>query len=186
MRIVNIFFILVWIFFYEKDKYAIFFFTVKEVFGLTMIFKRNYNSYLLSYFIPVSSLTLICSASFFISPDSIPGRVGMLLTIELVMINLYIAVRVSIFFFFKIWKFKKVLKNWILLIIGGFAKAYGIRTKWKCNGEVHISKSGIDWFGHFRICCNFVYEAQSMFPSNRKQRSSHGHIRAWTPLLPNW
>ena len=60
-----------------------------------MTFKQNAIPYIWSYFMPVITLTLFASASFFICPDSIPGRVGLLLTIELVMMNLYIAVKVS-------------------------------------------------------------------------------------------
>ena len=63
-----------------------------------MIFHRNAIPYIYSYFMPVFTLTLFGAASFFISPASIPGRVGLLLTIELVMMNLYISVRVCILY----------------------------------------------------------------------------------------
>ena len=73
--------------------------TVKDIIGLSMVFQRNAIPYIWSYFMPVITLTLFGAASFFIPPDSIPGRVALLLTIELVMMNLYIAVKVSDFFY---------------------------------------------------------------------------------------
>ena len=60
-----------------------------------MIFKRNSSPYIWSYVMPINSLTLIGAGSFFITSTGIPGRVGLLLTVELVMMNLYISVKVS-------------------------------------------------------------------------------------------
>ena len=59
------------------------------------MFQRNAIPYIYSYFMPVFTLAIFGAASFFISPESIPGRVGLLLTVELVMMNLYIDVKVS-------------------------------------------------------------------------------------------
>ena len=55
--------------------------------GLNIILKRNWRPYMGSYFMPVFLMSLICSISFIISPDMIPGRIALLLTLVLVLIN---------------------------------------------------------------------------------------------------
>ncbi len=64
--------------------------------GFRMDFQRNSIPYIFSYYIPVAAMVLSASMSFWIPPDAIPGRVGLLITLALTLINYYNGIQVSI------------------------------------------------------------------------------------------
>ncbi len=64
--------------------------------GFKMKLWRNSKPYIFSYYIPVGTMALVASISFWIPPDSIPGRMGLLITLALTMINYFNGIQVSI------------------------------------------------------------------------------------------
>ncbi len=57
--------------------------------GVSFSLKRNWLPYFWTYFLPVFFMSLICSFSFLINPEIVPGRVALLLTLMLVLINFF-------------------------------------------------------------------------------------------------
>ncbi len=62
--------------------------------GFQMDLQRNSRPYIFSYYIPVAGMVLAASMSFWIPPDSIPGRVGLLITLALTLINYFNGIQV--------------------------------------------------------------------------------------------
>ena len=57
--------------------------------GFNVFFKRNWIPYMWSYYLPALGLSLVGSVSFLIMPEMVPGRVALLLTLLLVLINFF-------------------------------------------------------------------------------------------------
>ncbi len=70
-----------------EDRYS--------VVGFEMTLTRNGLPFLWVYYMPTFSMLLTSSMSFWIPPDAVPGRVSLLLTLALTMMNLFNGVQVS-------------------------------------------------------------------------------------------
>ena len=70
-----------------------------ETFGITLQLSRNVNCYVWNYFIPVFGMSLTGSISFIITPEAVPGRIGLLITLQLVLIQIFQTVQVRHFNF---------------------------------------------------------------------------------------
>ncbi len=68
---------------------------IYSVVGYKLKLKRVFEPYLLSYYSLTLGMVAICSGSFFINPEAIPGRVTMLVTIHLTMASLFTKVLVK-------------------------------------------------------------------------------------------
>ncbi len=68
-------------------------FVIQPAFRLTL--SRNRWPYIWSYFVPVTGLVLVGSISFWIPTEVIPGRVGLLVTLSLVLISVFNIVQVN-------------------------------------------------------------------------------------------
>lgn len=64
--------------------------------GFRVHLKRNWIVYFWSYYLPSFCLALIGSIGFLILPEIVPGRVALLLTLTLVLINFFIAIQEKI------------------------------------------------------------------------------------------
>ena len=65
-----------------------------ETFGIKVILIRNIHSYVWNYFIPVCGMSLTGSISFLIMPEAVPGRIALLITLQLVLIQIFQQVQV--------------------------------------------------------------------------------------------
>ncbi len=57
--------------------------------GFELTLTRNYWSYIWTYYIPVFIMVLVASISFWIPPDSVPGRITLLVTLALTLMSLF-------------------------------------------------------------------------------------------------
>ena len=69
-----------------------------NVVGFEITLSRIGTPYMLSYFLPAFGMSCIGSISFLIMPDSVPGRVALLLTLMLLLISFFNAIQVSLLF----------------------------------------------------------------------------------------
>ena len=61
--------------------------------GISLKLKRNnFGPLLTTFYGPTGIFTFFSMFSFLIKPDIVPGRMGLLVTLELIMINIYVAV----------------------------------------------------------------------------------------------
>ena len=63
--------------------------------GFHISLKRNPRMYLATYFAPCALMVVVSWVSFLINPDVVPGRLGLLLTLLLMLINLNNSVAAS-------------------------------------------------------------------------------------------
>ena len=63
--------------------------------GFHITLKRNPRMYLATYFAPCTLMVVVSWMSFLINPDVVPGRLGLLLTLLLMLINLNNSVAAS-------------------------------------------------------------------------------------------
>ena len=56
--------------------------------GFTLILSRKPTVYLYTYFVPCGLLVVVSWVSFAVSSEAVPGRLGLLLTLLLMLINL--------------------------------------------------------------------------------------------------
>ena len=63
--------------------------------GFHISLKRNPRMYLATYFAPCTLMVVVSWISFLINPDVVPGRLGLLLTLLLMLINLNNSVAAS-------------------------------------------------------------------------------------------
>ena len=70
-----------------------------QTFGIALQLSRNVNCYVWNYFIPVFGMSLTGSISFIITPEAVPGRIGLLITLQLVLIQIFQTVQVRHFNF---------------------------------------------------------------------------------------
>ena len=73
--------------YYEMDNYYI---------GFTVFMVRNTAPFVMKYYLPCAAIVLVSQISFLISPDQIPGRVALLVTLFLVLTNIFIRQQVVI------------------------------------------------------------------------------------------
>ena len=66
-----------------------------NVIGFEIILSRIGTPYMLSYFLPAFGMSCIGSMSFLIMPESVPGRIALLLTLMLLLISFFNAIQVS-------------------------------------------------------------------------------------------
>ena len=71
-----------------KDEYSIVENETLAVSGFIFTMKRKSATYQWTYFIPCFLMVILSWISFLIKPDAVPGRIGLLLTLLLMMINL--------------------------------------------------------------------------------------------------
>ena len=57
--------------------------------GFKILLTREYGKYLINFYLPSLIFVLVSWISFLIPPDVIPGRMGLLITLLLVLINLF-------------------------------------------------------------------------------------------------
>ena len=57
--------------------------------GFKLTLTRNYSKYIISYYLPSFLFVAISWISFLIPPEVVPGRLGMLITVLLVLVNLF-------------------------------------------------------------------------------------------------
>ena len=69
------------------------------VFGIKFEFSRNPIGYILKYHVTCAVLVSIGAISFLIDPKVVPGRMGMLVTLFLVLANFFSNAQVCISFF---------------------------------------------------------------------------------------
>ncbi len=67
-----------------------------SVIGYKINLSRNSWPYVWSYYLPVCGMMFVGSISFWIPPDSIPGRVALLVTLSLVLISIFNSIQVTI------------------------------------------------------------------------------------------
>ena len=60
----------------------------KGIVGMEFVMKRNSMSFIMKYFLPCFWLVSLTMVSFFIPPNVVPGRGGMLVTLFLVLNNI--------------------------------------------------------------------------------------------------
>ena len=75
--------------------------TGKNVIGMSIEMSRITDSFIMKYYIPCVGIVLVSEIGFVIPATAIPGRVGLLVTQFLTLINLFIYQMVIIFFFLK-------------------------------------------------------------------------------------
>ena len=93
--------------------------------GFNLRLERHYLKHLLSYFLPSMLFVLVSWTSFLIPPEAIPGRMALLITILLVLVNLFATVIQTQ----PPAKYPTVLEIWILscmLFVCGALFAYAI------------------------------------------------------------
>lgn len=56
--------------------------------GFVVTMKRNLQPFLMRYYLPSSAIVVLSSASFLVSPDVVPGRMGLLVTMFLTLTNI--------------------------------------------------------------------------------------------------
>ncbi len=64
-------------------------------FGFRVTLYRVAWPYIWNHFIPVSAMVLVASTSFWIPAEAVPGRIALLVTLSLVMINIFESVQVG-------------------------------------------------------------------------------------------
>ena len=57
--------------------------------GFKLRLERNYNKHILSYYLPSLLIVLLSWVSFVIPPEAIPGRMALLITLILVLVNMF-------------------------------------------------------------------------------------------------
>ena len=57
--------------------------------GFKLRLERNYNKHILSYYLPSLLIVLLSWVSFVIPPKAIPGRMALLITLILVLVNMF-------------------------------------------------------------------------------------------------
>ena len=62
--------------------------------GFKIKLRREYHTQIINYFMPSAIFVMVSWISFLIPPDVIPGRMGLLITLLLVLINLFNSVKV--------------------------------------------------------------------------------------------
>ena len=71
-----------------------FFSNLKEV-GIKLKLSRCLLSYVFKYYMPCGAIVIISQISFLIPPDQVPGRIALLVTTFLILINIFIGQQVS-------------------------------------------------------------------------------------------
>ena len=66
-----------------------------ESVGMIFHLQRYYKPFMEKYYFPCIGLVLLTSVSFFVPPKMVPGRGGMLVTLFLVLNNIFSASKVS-------------------------------------------------------------------------------------------
>ncbi len=69
-------------------------------FGFSIRLTRNTVPFIFGYYVPVAGMVLVASMSFWIPPDCIPGRVALLITLALTLINYFNGIQVHKKFIF--------------------------------------------------------------------------------------
>ena len=75
-----------------------------STFGILVRFERNTNgiiSILINYHMICAMLVFVSSINFLIDPNVVPGRAGMLVTLFLVLANVFMGAQVKYYFFGK-------------------------------------------------------------------------------------
>ena len=75
-----------------------------STFGILVRFERNTNgiiSILINYHMICTMLVFVSSINFLIDPKVVPGRAGMLVTLFLVLANVFMGAQVKYYFFGK-------------------------------------------------------------------------------------
>ena len=62
--------------------------------GMRFLLQRYYKPFMEKYYFPCIGLVLLTSVSFFVPPKMVPGRGGMLVTLFLVLNNIFSASKV--------------------------------------------------------------------------------------------
>ena len=57
--------------------------------GFKLRLERNYNKHILSYYLPSLLIVVLSWVSFVIPPEVIPGRMALLITLVLVLVNMF-------------------------------------------------------------------------------------------------
>ena len=57
--------------------------------GFTLRIKRQYRKHIMNYYLPSTLIIMLSWVSFVIPPEVIPGRMGLLVTLVLVLVNLF-------------------------------------------------------------------------------------------------
>ena len=74
----------------ESEVFA----NVKEV-GFTLKLRRCLLSYVFKYYMPCATIVIISQISFLIPPEQVPGRISLLVTTFLILVNIFIGQQVS-------------------------------------------------------------------------------------------
>lgn len=92
--------------------------------GVMFSFERYSYPFVSKYYLPCFGLTILTSISFLIPPKSIPGRAGMLVTLCLVLNNIFIS--------------SKVIKLKILSHVPIPSKYYNFRMRHQHQKHQHL------------------------------------------------
>ena len=95
-RIYSVIFIVFETEFIENLTKEGFFDGLKEV-GFNLTMKRIQQPFILRYYLPCVAIVIVTQISFYIPPDAIPGRIGLLITLFLTLMNLLIGEQVNLF-----------------------------------------------------------------------------------------
>ncbi len=111
--------------------------------GFQLRLARIYQPYIWSYYIPVAGMVLVASISFWISPDSIPGRVALLITLALTLISFFIGIQVHV-----IYKFVCGISFISILY---FIVKYSYWWRPDCSWRLHSSRDFLRLLCHFWV-----------------------------------
>ena len=57
--------------------------------GFELILKRKLDHYIITWYLPSGMFVMVSWISFLIPPDTVPGRMGLLITVFLVIVNIF-------------------------------------------------------------------------------------------------
>merc|ERR1712147_10039 len=57
--------------------------------GFEMTLERHFTSYIITYYLPSGLFVVVSWISFLIPPDIVPGRMALLITLFLVLVNIF-------------------------------------------------------------------------------------------------
>ncbi len=80
----------------EQGKREMAKYNTTSVVGFTITLKRRSMPYFLQYYLPAIAIVILSQMSFLISPQQLPGRVALLVTLFLVLTNIFINQQVII------------------------------------------------------------------------------------------
>ena len=128
--------------------------------GIKMKLKRNnFGPLFTTFYAPTGIFTIFSMFSFLIKPDIVPGRMGLIVTLELIMINIYVVVEAPSnrdFSFIELWIIGCQITKLIALLEYGFILALS-RYSNKINDYKNVDALTLACSATFFIAFNIFY-----------------------------